>query len=424
MEHDLVLEGRVVTPEEVIVAEVGVSDGVVSEIGHGLRGARRIRPEGCLVFPGFVDMHVHLREPGWERKEDFRTGTLAAAHGGVTTVVDMPNNPAPTSSKAALEMKRNLAKEKGVVDVRLYGAVLEGNLRMLGELSSGTVGYKLYLSETTGTGAFPRSRLGSAFAELSRIGKPLSLHCEDQGVIARMREELMDVQAPDLHCDARPPEAETSAVRSAVAALADNRELRANICHASTGETIDIVRRAREAGLKVRCEATLHHLYFNRRAMLENGRLKTNPPLRSEDDRQAVLRSLSDGGVSFLVTDHAPHLESEKDLEGAAGVPGLDDYGHVVSWLVKDQGVDPLTIARVASRNPSKHLGLADRGEIAVGKRADFTIMDMHSPERVISADLRTKCGWSPYEGREFKGRARWTIVAGEPVMDDFEISC
>ena len=421
MEHDLVLEGRVVASGELTQTEVGVSDGLVSEIGHGLRGARKIRAEGCIIFPGFVDMHVHLREPGWERKEDFRTGTLAAAHGGVTTVVDMPNNPVPTGSAAALGAKRSLAREKAVIDVRFYGAVLEENLGTLKDLRE-AVGYKLYLSETTGTGAFPRTQLGRAFGELSMIGKPVSLHCEDQEVISKRREELRGVDAPDLHCDLRPPEAETEAVRSVVESLAENRSLRANICHSSTGETVRLVKGAREAGLKLRCEVTLHHVYFNRRAMLENRRLKTNPPLRPEEDRQAVLRSLADGGVSFLVTDHAPHLESEKDGDGAAGVPGLDDFSHVVSWLIRERGVDPLTVARVASWNPSRYLGLDDRGEIALGKRADFAVLDMHSPEVVTSEGLQTKCGWSPYEGREFQGRARWTISAGEPIVDDFEV--
>lgn len=421
MEHDLVLDGRVVFPGEILDTEVGVSNGLVAEIGHGLRGTRRIRAEGCLIFPGFVDMHVHLREPGWERKEDFRTGTLAAVHGGVTTVVDMPNNPVPAASAAALETKRALAAVKGVVDVRFYGAVLEANLGALGEMAEGAVGYKLFLSETTGTGAFPRSQLGRAFSELAGIGKPLSLHCEDQEVLARRKRELEGMDAPDIYCDIRPPQAETEAVRSVVEALGQSPSLRANVCHASTGQTVTLAGKAREEGLKLRCEATLHHAFFNRRAAVDDRRLKTNPPLRSEEDRQAILRALADGGVSFLVTDHAPHLESEKD-EGAAGVPGLDDYSHVVSWLIREQGIDPLTIAKVASWNPSRHLRLVDRGEIAVGKRGDFAILDMHSPELVTNDTLQTKCGWSPYEGREFQGRARWTIRAGEPVMDDFEI--
>jgi dihydroorotase len=126
--------------------------------------------------------------------------------------------------------------------------------------------------------------------------------------------------------------------------------------------------------------------------------------------------------VSFLVTDHAPHTEEEKKSQGLAGVPGLDDYAHVVSWLVRDQGVDPGLAARVASASPAEFLGLGDRGEVAVGKRADMTVLDIRSPEVVRRDGLKTKCGWSPYEGREFPGRARWTMVQGRVLLDDGEL--
>lgn len=423
MEHDLVLEGRVVTPQGITEREVGVGEGLVAEIGVGLRGSRRIRAGRCIVFPGFVDMHVHLREPGWEAKEDFRTGTRAAAHGGVTTVVDMPNNPTPIASLAALEAKRRLAA-KALVDVRLYGMVLPERLGSLREMAEGVVGYKVYLSETTGVGSFPESELGRALSAVAETGRPASLHCEKQSVIDRAKKELEGVQAPDLHCDLRPPEAEREAVREVVAAVRETPGVRTNICHASTGATLGMAREARSEGLKLYCEATLHHLYFNRRAMVENRLLQTNPPLRAEEDRQSLLAGLRDGGVSFLVTDHAPHLLSEKVEGGRSGVPGLDDYAHVVSWLVREQGVDPLVIARVASGNPSKFLSLGDRGEVAVGMRADFTVIDLHSPEKAIDDAVQSKCGWTPYEGREFPGRARWTITGGKVALDDFEIAC
>jgi len=422
MEHDLVLEGRVVSPGGLLEAEVGVSEGLVAEVGRGLRGSRRIRTERCLIFPGFVDMHVHLREPGWEHKEDFRTGTLAAVHGGVTTVVDMPNNPVPTVSAANLELKKRLARDKAEIDVRFYGGVLPEGIGRIREMASGVVGYKLYLSETTGTKAFPESELGRAFGEIASTEKPASLHCESQHVIDRRKKELQGVETTDLHADARPPEAEVESVGTVIAALKNTPELRANICHASTGETLRLVRRARTGGMRVYCEATLHHLYFNRRAMLENRLLKTNPPLRGEEDRQALVAGVLDGGASFLVTDHAPHLEAEKLMDGRAGVPGLDDYSHVVSWLLREHGADPLLIAKVTSSNPASYLSLADRGEIAVGRRADFAVLDTHSPEIVTNDNVKSKCGWSPYEGREFPGRARWVISSGEILMDDFEL--
>lgn len=421
MEHDLVLEGRVVTPAGLQDTEVGINEGLTVEIGHGLKGSKRIKAERSLIFPGFVDMHVHLREPGWEYKEDFRTGTRAAVHGGVTTVVDMPNNPIPTTTKRALELKKRLAEEKAVVDVKFYGGVASENLDRLSDMSAGVVGYKVYLSETTGSRAFPESELARAFGIIEATKRPLSLHCEDQALIDSRREQLEGVDRPDVYSDLRPPEAEVEAVRKVVTALKETKGLRANVCHASVHETLRLVMSARTEKLNLHCEAALHHLYFNRGAMLGNKLLKTNPPLRSEQDRQALVGGIKDGSVSFLVTDHAPHTEDEKKERGLAGVPGLDDYGHIVSWLVREQGVDPVAIARVASSNPANYLGLSDRGEVEVGRRADFTVLDIHSPEKVRRDDVRSKCAWSPYEGREFPGRVRWTLSKGEVLLDDYE---
>jgi dihydroorotase len=420
LEHDLVLEGRVVTPSGLQVTEVGIADGAISAVGHGLKSSRRIRTERCLIFPGFIDIHVHLREPGWEYKEDFRTGTRAAVHGGVTTVVDMPNNPTPTTTRSAIRQKRMLAEEKSVVDVRFNGGVSPLDLRSVKEISDDVVGYKIYLSETTGTEPFPISELGRAFAEIAKTSKPVSLHCESQTVIDQVRKTLRGEDAE--YSELRPPEAESKAVDAAFSALKEFPRINSNICHASVTETLEAIGLVRKEKSRVFCEATLHHLYFNQRALSDNRMLKTNPPLRSERDRQSLISGLKNGTVSFLVTDHAPHTERDKIDSGSAGVPGLDDYSHVVSWLIRDQGVDPLTIAKVACSNPSKFLGLEDRGEISPGKKANITILDLHSPEEVRGDTIQSKCGWSPYEGRTFPGRVRWTMLSGEPLIDDFEV--
>ena len=410
------------TPGGVEDLEVGVSDGLVREIGRALKGSRRIDAGRCLIFPGFIDLHVHLREPGWERKEDFRTGTRAAAHGGVTAVVDMPNNPTPATTREALDIKARLAREKAVVGVMLNGGVGE-KMEDVASISGRVVGYKLYMSETTGARALPTGALGRVFGAVAATGRPLSVHCEDQEVLDESEAKMGEASGAETYPDARPPRAETEAVRRVVAALRETKGLRVNICHASVADTLRLVRSGVEEGLRLSCEASLHHLYFSRRALLDNRLLRTNPPLRGEEDRGALLEGVGDSSVSFLVTDHAPHLEEEKEDQGLAGVPGLDDYSHVVSWLIRDQGVDPTVIARVASSNPAAYLGLRDRGEISPGKRADFTVLDLRSPEVVRRDDVQSRCGWSPYEGREFPGRARYTIVGGEPVLDDGELA-
>jgi dihydroorotase len=226
----------------------------------------------------------------------------------------------------------------------------------------------------------------------------------------------------DVYADIRSPEAEIESVGRVVAALRNSTAPKANICHTTTEGALGLVEQATRGGMSMHCEAALLHLFYNRKALLQNPLLKTNPPLRSEEDREALVRSLNGGIVSFLVTDHAPHALDEKESEGLSGVPGLDDYSHVVSWLIRGQEVEPSAIGKVASANPAKFAGLDDRGEIDVGKRADFTILDLHSPDRVKSDDVRSKCGWSPYEGVEFPGRARWTVSRGEVLMDDFEL--
>lgn len=423
MEHDLVLEGKVVTPSGIQEIEVGVSEGKIAEMRkQGLKGDRRIRAGRALVFPGFVDIHVHLREPGWEHKEDFRTGTQAAVHGGVTTVVDMPNNPIPAADLATLEEKVRLARAKALVDVRFYGEVLGGRLDSLERISGLVVGYKAYLARTTGGTIFPEDETGEAFDRIDRLGLPLSLHCEDQSIIDDRARRFEGVERRDVHCDIRPPEAEIESVRKVVSALRAHPRLKVNICHASTEKTLDLVGAARKGGLRVECEAALHHLYFNRKAMLADARLKTNPPLRRESDREALVQGLAHDKVSFLVTDHAPHTEEEKASEGPSGVPGLDDYAHVVSWLVRNRGIDPMVISRVAASNPARYVGLDDVGEVKIGNSADFAVLDLGSAEVVKAEGVRSKCGWSPYEGREFPGRTRWTVKGGEVLLDDFEL--
>jgi dihydroorotase len=422
MKHDLVVAGKVVSPVGVEEMQIGISDGKIAEMKRqGLAGTRTIRAGRALVFPGFIDIHVHMREPGWERKEDFRTGSEAAVHGGVTTVADMPNNPRPATNPAVLREKARLASKKALVDVRFYGGVLYKELDELQRISSLVVGYKLYLAETTGNLMFPPSELEEAFGLVAGTGRPASLHCEDQEIIEEKTKELAGEKRPDVHSDMRPPEAEVESVREVVAALRTAPKLRANVCHASTEGALSVVSAARTQGAHLQCEAALHHLYFDRSEMLENPLLRTNPPLRPEKDRIALLAGLKEGRVSFLVTDHAPHLREEKLSDLLSGVPGLDDYGHMVSWLIRKGEVDPTVVARVACSNPASFIGLGDRGQIEVGKRADFSILDIWSPEVVRAEDVRSKCGWSPYEGTEFPGRTRWTIRGGELLLDDYE---
>jgi len=421
MHHDLVVEGKIVNPGVVHdTAQIGIDGAFITGLKkQGLRGEQSIEATGCLIFPGFIDLHAHLREDSsekWSYKEDFRSGSAAALHGGITTIVDMPNTPLPAINTARLRAKKKLAQSKSKVEIFFYGAVTETNMKELAGMNEEAIGYKIFLAD--GPLYIRQEVLLEAFRAVEATSKPIVVHCEDQELIEKRREELKnkDVQAgTELHSWLRPAQAELSAVRRVLSCASGIRNS-INIAHISVYDSLLLIKRT--AGIY--CEVTPHHLFFNTEDLsIKKGLLKTNPPLRTESNRRQLLDAFRRGEIDFLVTDHAPHTIEEKAfglMDAPAGVPNLDTFGSFVAWLIYSQGVNPELISRVCSYNPAKFLGLRDRGIVEVGKRANLTILD-HRSVKVKSEQLRTKCGWSPFEGYEFPGTVRYTIIDGEPFI-------
>ena len=250
---------------------------------------------------------------------------------------------------------------------------------------------------------------------VNKTGKPISVHCEDQLINEKKMDDLKNVDNPQIHCDSRPDYSEVKAVKEVI-------ELpgRINICHVSTPETVNIVNTSQSSD--VTCEVTLHHLFFNN-SEIENSLLKVNPPIRGKVFQAKLLDQYSKGFIDFLVTDHAPHLLSEKKVgiwDAPSGVTGLDDFGKVVSWLIVEKNVDPVVVLKTACVNPSKFLNLSDRGEIKVGLKANLTVLDLKKSCTTTSESLYTKCGWSPYEGVSFPGCVQNTIVDGK-IMSEYD---
>ena len=435
MPHDLVVEGKVVNPEEIYDAQIGIDRGYITEIKkQGLRGERKIEDaRGCLIFPGFIDIHAHLREDSshkWDYKEDFGSGTQAALHGGITTVVDMPNTPLPGINSGRIKAKRKLAyiKSKGLIDLFFCGGVTESNMNTVADMQKEVVAYKIYLAETSGGLYIRDEMLPEAIKAVEATSKPLVVHCEDQGIIEKRKEELKirgkewRGHQVEIHSELRPEEAELSAVEKVVATVSLSNKI--NIAHVSVYATLGIIRQYKKGGLN--CEVTPHHLFFSKTDVLaKKAFLKTNPPLRTEENRLRLLGAFKEGEIDFLVTDHAPHTKEEKArdiLEAPAGVPNLDTYGNFVSWLIVCCDVHPKLISRVCSYNPATFLGLNDRGRIEVGKRANLTILDLKKRVKISGEHLYTKCGWSPFEGCEFPGAVRHTIFNGTVVSEYEEV--
>lgn len=432
MLHELVVEGRAVNPEGIQDAQIGIDEGYITELKkQGLKGELEIEARRCLIFPGFIDIHVHLREDRsqkWDYKEDFSSGTAAALHGGITTVVDMPNTPSPGINAEQIRIKKELArtKSKGLIDILFCGGVTESNLSELAEMQKEVAAYKIYLAETGGL-YISDETLPKALKGIEPTSKPVVIHCEDQHIIEKRKEELLASgrekdSYSELYSELRPDEAELSAVRNVLSSVSASSGIKINIAHVSVSDTVELIKRYKN----VHCEVTPHHLFFTKNDVVaRKSFLKTNPPLRTEENRQRLLAAFKEGRIDFLATDHAPHTKAEKArdiLDAPAGVPHLDTYGSFVSWLIADCDVHPTLIARVCAYNPALFLGLQDRGSIEVGKRANLTILDIQKRVKIRSEHLYTKCGWSPFEGYEFPGAVKHTISNGVVVTEYDEV--
>ncbi|MHC1635209.1 MAG: dihydroorotase [Candidatus Methanospirareceae archaeon] len=423
--RDLVVAGRIASRDGVYEGEIGIDNGIIAEIKkQGVKGERRIEAKGCLIFPGFIDIHAHLREDDghrWDHKEDFRTGTAAALHGGITTIVDMPNTPSPGVSLERIRRKKELAAKKGLIDVMFAGGVTTYNTEELTNMKREVVLYKIYLCETTGGLRIPKDFLLEAMSVIARTSKPVTIHCEDQGILDEIKKDLKGVNERN-YSDIRPEEAEVSSVKFVVRLLQGKKlDLRVNVAHISTYGALKEI----YDNEKCFCEVTPHHLFFSREDMLEKRAfLKMNPPLREENSRRLLLKALLSYKIDFLVSDHAPHTREEKERdfsEAPSGVPNLDTYGNFVAWLIK-RGANPTLISRMCASNPASFLGLNDRGVIEIGKRADISILDMKKGVKITSENLYTKCGWSPFEGYEFPGSIRYVILKGEIRNEDGDV--
>ncbi|MHC1623591.1 MAG: dihydroorotase [Candidatus Methanospirareceae archaeon] len=428
MPHELVVEGSMVNPEGIHEAQIGIDRGYITELKkQGLKGERNIEARRCLIFPGFIDLHAHLREDGshkWDYKEDFKSGTAAALHGGITTVVDMPNTPSPGINAVRIREKKELARaqSKGLIDILFYGGVVISNLNALAEMQREVVAYKIYLAETGGLFINERT-LPKALKAVEATSKPAVIHCEDQGIIDKRKVELKAVGKEkggqvEIYSELRPAEAELSAVKHVLSSASSSSGIKINIAHASLYDTVGLIKRYKN----VHCEVTPHHLFFTKNDVVtKKSFLKMNPPLRTEENRQRLLTAFKEGRIDFLATDHAPHTRVEKAhdiLEAPAGVPNLDTYGNFVTWLIVRCDVHPTLIARVCAYNPALFLGLSDRGRIEVGKRANLTILDTQKRVKISNEYLYTKCAWSPFAGYEFPGTVRHTIFNGTVVTE------
>ena len=382
---DVVIEGNCYLEGRFERCCVGITEGRIARIAKIIEGDKVYRFENKLILPAAIDAHVHFREPGMTHKEDFASGSLAAIHGGVTCVFDMPNTRPQTTTKDALHEKRDFATSKSFVDFGLFAGVVKGI--DVGALAKESIGFKLYMGGTTGDMLVPSlDAVKSELAEIASSKKVLAVHAEDE----RLRKKEPEADLND-HLRNRPNECETSAIRKLSDLAKGNR---IHICHVSAKESLGLI------GNGITSEVTPHHLLLDKDAKL--GTMgKVNPPLRKRDDRQALFMAIKKGAIDIVASDHAPHTVDEKQEEfeyAPSGMPGVET---TVPLLLDLAHKKHLTVGEVVKRvceRPGEIYGVR-KGRIAVGYHGDLMVVDMESPKTIKADHLHSRCGWTAFEG-------------------------
>ena len=371
------------------------------------------------ILPGFVDVHVHLREPGFSYKETIRTGTLAAAHGGYTAVCAMPNlNPVPDSMET-LQMELDAIQKDAVIRVLPYGAITKGEQG--GELADldAMAPYAVAFSDD-GKGVQDRDMMRRAMLEAKRLGKLIVAHCEDNSLLRGGY--IHDGAYARAHghrgicseSEWRPIQRDLELVRETGCGY--------HVCHISTKESVDLIRQAKAEGLPVTCETGPHYLVLCDTDLRDDGGFRMNPPIRSAADRDALLAGLLDGTVDCIATDHAPHSAEEKSrgLAGSLnGIVGLETAFPVLYTQLVETGIVPLELIldRLCVR-PRKIFDLPG-GEITEGAEADLTVLDLNRPHTIDPATFRSMGRATPFAGWGVSAAVAMTICGGEPVYAD-----
>jgi dihydroorotase len=385
---DLIIEGRAFYKGKLQPVCVGIDEGKIVTVKKVLAGENRIDFKDKLILPGAIDVHVHLRDPGMTQKEDFGTGTLAAACGGVTTVFDMPNTNPPTLMVEDIENKRDNASSKAWVDFGLFAGVDARHDPT--RLDVHAVGYKIFMGSSTGSLLMTKdSDIEGALHKISTTGKVVSVHAEDDGYIVRTPEKGLRE-----HNRNRPSYAEVSAI-SRLSKVQGSARI--NVCHVTSREAM-----AALEGTGFTKEATVHHMLLDD-SMPLGGQGKVNPPLRTKDDRLAILDAFVKGKIDMLASDHAPHGHDEKsgDFDAApSGVPGVETSVPILMAMVKRGQVPLERLVTAACQRPAEIFGLP-KGVIEIGMDADLMVVDPKNVTQVKSKNLHSKCGWTPYEGFE-----------------------
>lgn len=379
---------------------------------------------GCLVLPGVIDSHVHFREPGLTHKADIASESRAAAYGGVTSYFDMPNTSPQTTTPEALQAKMELGAATSSVNYSFFYGATNSNAGSFAGLDTTLIpGIKLFMGSSTGNMLVDAEEsLSQVFSEAKRLGLVVMAHCEDTATIDDNMQKAKEKYGPDPDVVHHPEiRSEEACYRSSAKGigLALKHGTRFHVAHLTTARELELFT---DSAATLTAEATVAHLLFSDADYMTLGtRIKCNPAVKTAADRDELRKALMDGRITTIGTDHAPHLLPEKEGGAAKAVSGMPmlQFSLPAMLTLADEGV--LTVERLVelmSHNPARLFGVAERGFIRPGYKADIAIV-RRAPWTVAAADIQSKCGWSPMEGRQLNWRVVHTFCNGHHILDN-----
>ena len=415
----LLKNALIFTNEKFEKNNVEVENGVISKIS-GANNEEEFDKvydlEGLYLFPGLIDVHTHLREPGFEYKETIETGSMAGAKGGYTSICAMPNLKPTPDCMENLQIELDAIKKDAKINVYPYGTITKGEkgkeLADLREMAD----YVIAFSDD-GHGVQSEEMMKEAMKKAKSLNKKIVAHCEDNSLLNGGY--IHDGEYAKLHghkgiCS----ESEWGPIKRDIE-LSAQTGCHYHVCHISTKESVEIIRQAKKRGVNITCETGPHYLTLNDMDLQEHGRFKMNPPLRAEEDRQALIAGILDGTVDMIITDHAPHSEEEKSkgLQASSmGVVGLEvAFPVLYTNLVKTGVITLEKLLELMNTNPRKIFGIGT--EIKVGEKADLTVYDLEENYNIDSNTFVSKGKATPFDGNNVYGKCKMTMCGGNIVF-------
>lgn len=427
---DIVVRGgTVVTPGDLVTADIAIEDGRISAVAPQLPGAsHEINARGLAVLPGLIDIHVHFNEPGRTEWEGAATGSSALAAGGGTLFFDMPLNSSPcTVGPAEFDQKRAALERSSVTDFALWGGIVPGNCGALAALAErGVIGFKAFMADS-GLPEFPRSddlTLYEGMREAARLGLPVAVHAESDELIKSLSTHLIYAGRSGVrdYLASRPVLAEVAAIERA-ALLAAEAGAKLHIVHVSSGRGVAAALEGRARGVDIAIETCPHYLFFTEEDLERIGAAaKCAPPLRKPDEQRGLWEALQRGVVNVVASDHSPAPPDMKQDANFFRIWGGIAGGQSTLAVLLTAGYHErrLPLSRIVDLTtawPARRFRLPHKGGIAVGNDADLTLVDLTAPYALAESDLFQRHRTSPYVGRSFRGVVRQTLLRGQPVF-------